>query len=73
MYEVQQQTEYQWEPMVDGEFETEAEAIAGLESLEHDLGWRDMRVVRQILAEDGGILDREVVMVGQTSDSDEGE
>lgn len=71
MYEVQQQTEYQWEPMVEGEFETEAEAIAGMENLERDLGWRDMRVVLQILDEDGGIIDREVVLVGQASDEDE--
>ena len=71
MYEVQQHTGYQWEPMTEGEFATDAEAIAAMEALEAEFGWRDLRVVKQILSEDGAaILDREVILAGQPSEED---
>lgn len=74
MYEIQQHTGYQWEPVAEGEFTTEAEAIAGMKDLETNLGWRDLRAVKQVIdAETGWIFDRETILVGQESDEDEDE
>lgn len=34
-----------WEPIENAEYETLADAEAGMEDLEQNLGWRDMRIV----------------------------
>jgi len=34
-----------WEPIDNAEYETLAEAEAGMEDLEQNLGWRNMRIV----------------------------
>lgn len=38
---------HHWEPIPDGTFASEAEAIAGMTELENELGWRGLRVVRE--------------------------
>lgn len=45
-YTIQQHTGHQYESIQDGEFETAEAAIAGMRELEANLGWRDMRVIK---------------------------
>ena len=44
VYIIEQFTGYQFEPIPEGEFATEDEAIKAMQILENDLGWSDMRV-----------------------------
>ena len=46
IYSIQQHTGYQYEPILEGDFETAEAAIAAMRELETDLGWRDLRVVK---------------------------
>lgn len=36
----------QWEPIPEGNFETQDAALAAMRDLEESMGWRDLRVVR---------------------------
>lgn len=46
IYTIEQHTGYQWEAILEGDFETAEAAIAAMRELETDLGWRDLRVVK---------------------------
>jgi hypothetical protein len=45
MFVIEQQTQYQWEPVENGEFASLAEAEAAQSELEQKLGWTGMRIV----------------------------
>ena len=46
VYVIEPFTGYQFEPIPEGEFDTEEEAIKAMQILETDLGWSYMRVSR---------------------------
>ena len=46
VYVIEQFTGYQFEPIPEGEFDTEEEATEAIQKLENELGWSDMRVSR---------------------------
>lgn len=79
-YIVQQHTGHQFEVVENGEFATQAEAVAAVQELETNLGWRDMRVVadngprynlsgRMLTGDDA----HEVVFVGQEGEASDEE
>lgn len=45
MYEIQQKTQYHWEPIENGEFDKLEEAYAAMDELTEQLGWDNLRVV----------------------------
>ena len=45
-YIIEQFTGYQFEPIPEGDFDTEEEATKVMQILENNLGWSDMRVSR---------------------------
>lgn len=77
-YTVQQHTGYQYEAIKEADFETAEAAIAGMRELETNLGWRDMRVVKDEGARynlSGHLLTgddaHEVIEYGLEADEDE--
>ena len=79
-YTIQQHTGYQWEPVQEGDFETAEAAIAAMDVLETELGWRDLRVVKdagtrydlsghRLIGDDA----HEVIEYGLESDEDDDE
>ena len=71
-YEIQQHTGYQFEPVPNGDFETADGAIAGMNELESELEWRDLRVI-EVIRTDGAITHGDVIAVGSPSDEDDEE
>jgi hypothetical protein len=45
IYIIESRTQYQYEPIPEGEFSSAEAAIAGMRELESNLGWRNLRVV----------------------------
>ncbi|EFV9547688.1 hypothetical protein GB989_04850 [Shigella sonnei] len=77
-YIIEQHTGYQYEPIPDGEFDSQEAAINGMRELESECGFRDMRVVkddgprynlsgRMLIGDDA----HEVIEYGLDSDSDD--
>ena len=46
VYVIEQFTGYQFEPIPEGEFDTEEEATEAMQKLENDLCWSGLRVSR---------------------------
>lgn len=61
IYEVQQAVRGNWETLPEGEFASEEEALDALGQVEHELDWRNLRVVAN---NNGGI---EVILYGMTA------
>lgn len=45
MFQIQQKTAFQWEPIAEGDFDSEESAMSALSELETNLGWQDLRIV----------------------------
>ena len=43
---IEQFTGHQYEPIAEGEFDSQEAAVNGMKELESECGWRDMRVVK---------------------------
>ena len=56
-----------WEPVPEGEFATLAEAQKAMADVEQNLGWRDLRISREVV-ENNVVTEREAVEYGLESE-----
>lgn len=62
-YTIQQRTQYQYEPIQEGDFDSAEAAISAMHELENNLGWRNLRIVK----------DDAVIECGLESDDESGD
>ena len=58
-----------WEPVPEGEFDTEREARDGMEVLEQEAGFRNLRVVQETIR-DNVVVAHETVLYGLDDEED---
>ena len=74
-YIIQQYTGRQYEPIPEGNFVSFDAALAGLQELENNLGWRDLRIIASYSRTDlSGMLmigndAHEILYVGQSGET----
>lgn len=60
-----------WEPVPEGEFATLMEAQKAMAEVERNLGWRDLRISREVV-DNNVVTEREVIEYGlESEDTDE--